>query len=246
MAGERELLQHSLGPGKDCPPIERLELCLSADTASAELKQHVDGCTYCRTELEMLRQFEAGPRDAAEAAAARAISDRLAARLPGVYGMPARVPESDPWWKRVFQVRWLAPAALAMAGVLIAIAVGIQMRHRNAPGLDIETTGQDVYRSGAVSVIAPVGDLREMPAEIQWQPVNGAVSYDVRVMEVDQTELWKSTAMGTHIDLPKSVQSRIVPAKTLLLQVTARDSAGRKLAESETVRFRLLQKLYTR
>jgi hypothetical protein len=65
------------------------------------------------------------------------------------------------------------------------------------------------------------------------------------MMEVDRAELWNSQTATSRIDLPGSVEALIVPAKTLLVQVAAFDAAGSKIAESEPVRFRLLQNLYT-
>ena len=64
-------------------------------------------------------------------------------------------------------------------------------------------------------------------------------------MEVDRGELWSAETTATQIDLPPVAENLIVPAKTLLIQVTALDAAGSRIAESESVRFRLLQKLYT-
>jgi hypothetical protein len=101
-------------------------------------------------------------------------------------------------------------------------------------------------RSHQVTVIAPMGDVLKVPAQVQWQAVSGAAKYEVRLLEVDRTELWKAETAYSHIDLPPSVQSRIVPAKSLVLQVRAFDSAGQSVGESDMVRFRLLQNVYPR
>ena len=52
-------------------------------------------------------------------------------------------------------------------------------------------------------------------------------------------------AATPRIDLPASVEDLIVPAKTLLVQIAAFDATGNKVAESEIIRFRLSQNVYT-
>ena len=93
--------------------------------------------------------------------------------------------------------------------------------------------------------MSPIGDLREKPAEIRWEAAPNATRYRVRITEVDRTELWSQETTTPRVDLPTSVQDLIVPAKTLLIQIAAFEANGGKVAESETVRFRLLQNLYT-
>ena len=134
---------------------------------------------------------------------------------------------------------------MAVAAVLIAAAVGVEWRFAGPPAL--RPAGElEVMRSRELELLAPRGDLHETPREIQWQPVAGCAKYGVRLLEVDGTELWKMETAQTRVEIPPQVQERIVPAKTLLCEVVAFDAAGRKTAESETVRFRLLQKVYSR
>jgi hypothetical protein len=134
-----------------------------------------------------------------------------------------------------------------MAGVLIAVAVGVQWRQSVSPEIHAPgPAGQVVLRSGAFDVIAPAGDIREVPQEIRWQPVAGAVQYEVRLLEVDRHELWKTTASNPQADVPSQVRAMIVPSKTLLIQVVAFDGAGRRIAAAEPERFRLLQDVYKR
>jgi hypothetical protein len=143
------------------------------------------------------------------------------------------------------QVRWLG-AAVAMAGVLIVVAVGLQWRRGSPPRLDAPNREErEILRSGTISVVSPVGDLKELPTRIQWQPAADAARYDVRLLEVDRSELWTTSTTAAEADIPPAIQSKIVPAKTLLIQVSAFDRADRKLAESESVRFRVLQKVYS-
>lgn len=240
---DREILRQSLAAGRDCPPIEMLESLLDQDASSVELAQHVETCAHCLTELNLLRSFQTEPRDQEEANAVRLIESRLRpvvdARIP--------VEASQPWWKQLFTARWLSPVAIAAACALIAIAIGVQLRHAPAPTLTaMNRTGEEVLRSGAVNILAPLGDVAEVPATVRWQPVPDAVQYQVRLLEVDRNELWKTTVSSAEANIPQQAQLSIVPAKTLLLVVTAMDSSGRKIGESQASTFRLLQKVYKR
>lgn len=233
------MLRNALEPGKDCLPIEALERFVDPGMVPPEIGGHLESCAYCRTELELLRAYLREP-SAEEAEAVRAVAERL--RLP----RPARAAASGAWWRTIFRHGWVRPAALAMAGILIALAIGIQLQHSSAPRLYTGGSEPEIMRSGSISVTSPVGDVAEVPKRIHWQAVPGADHYQVRLLEVDQTQLWNSSTQESQIELPAGIQGRILPAKTLLLQVTAFDSTGHKLAESQTTRFRFLQKVYPR
>jgi hypothetical protein len=240
-----ELLSAALGRVNDCPPLEDLERLLE-DGAPTALKGHVDGCSRCQTELQMLRSFTSNEVAEHEKTAVDAIAARLKARSSTI---PARrsasVESRQSWWKRIFEVRWLSPAAAALAVALVVVSVTIELRRGRQPSLDAGTGGAEVLRSSAIAILSPIGDLREKPSEIRWEAAPNATRYRVRIMEVDRTELWSTDAMSTRIDLPPNVETLIVPSKTLLIQVAAFDASGRRSGESETVRFRLLQKVYT-
>jgi hypothetical protein len=242
---ERELFRRMLDAGRDCPPIETLERLLAPD-APRDLVEHLESCSYCRTEVELLRTFYAEPRNEAESEAIRTITERLR-RMPPFVVATAPAQSTEPWWRWLFQTRWLSPAAMAMAGVLIAVAVGVEWRQSGRPEIHAPNPqGQGALRSGSFEVIFPTGDLREVPTAIRWQPATGAMRYEVRLLEVDRHEVWKTTAADPQADIPAQVQALILPAKTLVLEITALDAAGREVARSEPARFRLLQKVYTR
>ena len=136
----------------------------------------------------------------------------------------------------------LAKASFAMAAILVAAVVVIQFRPiKDRPLPDTTQSGQEVLRSGGFAVLSPVGDLQKQPAEIRWENVPTAVNYRVRVLQVDGSEIWKAETAADHIDLPSAVRSRIVPAKTLFLEVSALDASGSKIGETGLIRFRLLQ-----
>jgi hypothetical protein len=236
---ERDRLRLALGPGADCMPVELLERCVDPQSLPLELAPHLESCAYCRAELDLLRSFLRAP-SGDEEAAIRTITRRL--QLVESRANAAR----DPWWKGLLQMRWLSPAAVALAAVLIVAGVGLQLRRGAAPQLNLPNQPEtEVLRSGSISILAPAGDLAEVPARIQWQPIPGAQQYRIRLLEVDHSELWNTSTTQPEVDIPATVRSKIVPAKTLLVQVSAFDGADRKLAESDLVRFRILQKVYS-
>lgn len=242
---EDELLRAALTRGPECPPVEQLEKLLERN-APAALQQHVHQCAHCQTELHMLRAFLSNEPAAQDVDAVAAIAANLKARSAEIFPRRA-MPEAtrEPWWRNLLAVRWLSPVAAAAAVLLVAAGITIQLRQRQ-PALESPAGGQEVLRSAAIAVLSPTGDLSEKPHEIRWDAVANAARYSVRVMEVDRAPVWNVDTTDTQVQLPPNVQAVIVPAKTLLVQVTALDAEGRKIAESETVRFRLLQKLYSR
>jgi hypothetical protein len=240
-----ELLGAALGPTNDCPPLEDLEHLLK-DGAPEALKRHVDGCSYCETEVQMLRSFTSNELAGHEKTGVDAIAHRLKARTSTIATTrTAPVESRQSWWKQIFEVRWPSPAAATLAVVLLAVGLTIELRRGRKPSLDTGTGGTEVLRSSAIAILSPTGDLREKPSEIRWEATPNATRYRVRIMEVDRAEWWSADATSPRIDLPPSVETLIVPSKTLLVQVGAFDASGQKIAESEMVRFRLLQKVYT-
>lgn len=233
-------LRTALSSTPECLPLDQLERCIDPGAVPTEFSGHLESCTFCQSELALLRSFHRPP-DASEAEAVREIERRLQSPRP-IADAASRA-----WWRDLFEARWFRPAAIVMAGMLIVIAVGLQSRYGAVPRLNAPAGPEgDVMRSGTVTVIAPSGDLHAVPGRIEWQPVTGAARYRVRLLEVDGTELWSASANEAQLTIPAAIKAKIVPAKTLLLEVMAIDAAGRKLAQSDAIRFRVLQKIYTR
>lgn len=229
-----EPLRAWLGRTPECPPIEALERILDqSHDADPRVRTHAANCAFCKTELRMLKSFLEAEVPASDSAAIRQITSKLREKPH---------PASS-WIERMFGTGWLRPTAMALAGVLIVIAIGLQWRHRS-PALDT-TAGSNVFRSGTVVISSPVGDLQNAPAEIRWEVVPLATRYEAHLMEVDHHELWRGESAQPNIAIPADQRAQIVPLKTLLIKVDAFDSSGRKVAESEVVRFRVLQNLYS-
>jgi hypothetical protein len=220
------------GPTQDCLDIGELTLVLEGrrgTQAQSMTKAHVAACAYCATELALFREFESPAIRPDEQAHVNAITARLRKNSPAA-------PLSS--WKSLLGQFWtpriLAPVSIGFAALLVAITIGIQSRH--SPGQPVILPGNEVIRSQSIAVIAPVGDQTR---QLEWRAAEGAVRYEIRVIEVDQTEVWRTTVSQTSVQLPPSIQERIVPLKTLLWQVTAFDASGTVVASSGRARFRL-------
>jgi hypothetical protein len=239
---EKQILQAALGPGDQCLPLEQLEkFVMEGSIPPMPLTAHVESCRYCQAQVQLLREFQTGASRETETEAVRLISSRLRARSHEIFqAAKAPVEAREPWWRIFWRVPWLSPAALGLAGILIVVAVGLQLRN-GPPGLRPPRPGEEVLRSNAISIIAPSGDIQQAPGEIRWQAAPNAVRYVARLLEIDRVELWKGETSENRIELPAAVRTRVVPAKTLLCEVSAFDASGRLVARSGTVRFRLLQ-----
>jgi hypothetical protein len=231
---ERELFKSALQRTKDCPSVNELEGFLEA--ASPSIAIHVASCSFCAAEMELLKAFHSPEISASDEHAIRLITDRLSVPLP----IPPKVRET--WWRRLSGGFRLRPAALALAGALVAIAVGLQLHHAGAPAITgSNNNGAEVLRSQAFAILTPQGDITKAPDEVRWEAATSAARYEIRLLEVDHNELWKGSTTQTSISVPADVRVLMVPAKTLLWRVTAFNADGRKVGESEVIRFRVLQ-----
>jgi len=238
---EQDAFRAALGPGKDCPPIEDLERLTSEQPVATNVARHLESCSYCQTELQILHAFQAG-EGAQPSNEVQRVTELLQARSKKIVRQPALTQAPVSWWKAAFTMRRMAQASFAMAAILVAAVVVIQFRPtKDRPLPDTTQSGQEILRSGGFAVLSPVGDIQVQPGEIRWEKVPNAANYRVRVVEVDGTELWQAETAADHIGLPPAVRARIVPAKTLFCQVSAVDAAGSKISETGLVRFRLVQ-----
>jgi len=214
-----DLLREAPAPGNDCLSIEDLGHYLGerGDPAwRAGAESHISNCSHCRTELQLLQEFQAGEIEA-----------RAVQRITAQQGRELAAAKPS-WWQGLFTASWLSHAAVALAGILLIGGVGMEIRKSSA----------------ALIVVAPVGDLREAPKDVQWQPVAGAAKYRVQLLEEDRSPLWQAETTGTRVALPAAVRDRIVPGKTMLSEVLALDAAGTKIAGSEIVRFRVAPNIH--
>jgi len=237
-----DILRRALGPTEDCPSIEELESLASGEAiATGRWTGHLQVCGYCRTELHLLQTFLAEkPRDATESAEQTA--ELLEKKRKEIFKQAFPAPVTAPWWKSAFTMRRIAQASFAAAAILLVVGAVLFFRSTTAqPQLEARNqNGPEVLRSNTFKVVSPSGDLQQRPKEIRWERVPQAAVYQVRLLEVDRSELWEVSTPRDRIELPAAVQDKIVPAKTLFAEITALDSDGNRLASTGLVRFRVV------
>lgn len=223
-----------LEPGPSCLPLERLAEALTADEAA-----HVAGCARCQTERDLFAAYDANVPVEGEGLAVEWIAAqtkrRLAQSQPEAARPAAPAPAAAPQ-----RARSLPSWALIAASVALIVG-GAALLMTPDRGVDPAsgTGAGDVYRTARIDIAGPVGELTEAPAQFAWTGVAGAAQYEVRLTEVDGTELWRVTTASPAVAVPAEVRARALPAKTLVWQVSAKDAQGRTIAESAATGFRV-------
>jgi hypothetical protein len=202
----------SLGPTPECPSLDAL-------TAA----------TPDRTELAMFQGFQAAeprPEETVDLAWVNAELDR-------------RRSAAKPKITLADHLRaWITFPRLsfAAAGLVALLAVIMYLPTRNQSTLpDQQETSQ--WRSGQITAIAPTGDQEHPPTVLRWEPVAGAASYHVRLLEVDGTEIWSADVDTSTVEFPSSVAAKMIPGRAFQWECIARDAAGRAIASSNLQSF---------
>jgi hypothetical protein len=219
-------LSSDLQPTPDCISPERLGSELTATE-----RIHVDTCARCQSELALWHAFNEPSRDAAESEAVSWIVARLQrSRAASLYG---GAPQLAHRFQRT-PVRGLLGAA---AAIMVAATLGYVVWDRE-PAVS-PPAGEQVYRTASIDIVSPSGDLARPPRELVWVASPAAARYDVRVLEVDGTIVWRVTSLSPRVVLPDDVIARSVPGKTWIWEVVALDESGRAIAESGPQAFRV-------
>ena len=219
--------QHALAASPACLPLERLGEPLTAADA-----RHVAGCARCQTERELFAAYDADAASEGDAQSVEWITAQTKRRLADVRTGPAAAP--SPAARRSRGV----PSWALMAASLAIVVTGAALLVRSGDG-PVPAATTDVYRSSRVEITSPVGDVSAVPAELVWAPVPQAVRYEIRLSEVDGTELWRIDATSPAVSVPAEIRAFALPAKTLVWQVTAKGAGDVTLAESGAIGFRL-------
>ena len=221
---DRDALDRTLRPTSGCIPIERF-----GEAWTARENEHLTGCARCQTELALWQEFDTSTPSADEGGAVQWVVAELGRRSAQA---PRTIPDRR-WW-------WLERPRFAAAAATIAVAalIGYGLWDPEPP-VRVRQDAPQVYRTVHVQAVSPMGDVAAAPRVLEWASLPGAVVYDVQMLEVDRTSLWRGTASATRIELPSGVIAKLVPGKTLLWEVTARNAAGAIVAESGTQRFRV-------
>lgn len=240
---KHDTLRAALGAGEPCPPLEDILRAVNSNPlpVSRELSMHLQSCAKCQTEIDLWQRFES-TGDAPVDEDVRRVLKRLDATFPGP-AKPLPTVTREHWWNRGVAFGWLVPVSLAAACLLLVVGAVVKYRESGyRPALNGPSQlGEQVFRSGSLTAVGPLGDVQERPAEIRWQSMQAAAKYRVSVLEVDRTELWTTETTTDRVELPAKIQDQIVPAKTLFYEVTAFDSSGSKIGETGLVRFRVLR-----
>jgi hypothetical protein len=219
-------LSADLQPTPDCISPERLGSELTATE-----RIHVDTCARCQAELALWHAFNEPSRDAAESEAV----DWIVARL---HGSRAASPHAaTPQLAQRFRRTPLRRLIGAAAAIMVAVTLGYVGWDRE-PAIS-PPAGEQVYRTASIDIVTPSGDVAGPPRELVWVASPAAAQYDVRILEVDGTVVWRATSLSPRIDLPDDVIARSVPGKTLIWEVVALDDAGNAIAGSGPQRFRV-------
>jgi hypothetical protein len=238
---ERRLLAGELQRTPSCPDVD--VLAAFHEQGAGSEAAHISSCVYCQTELALMREFAEPQLTAEESAAVSKIVSGLKRRTEDMIAPVRTIKEAPaPWWKKLFfgHAGWLRPVTVLAAGLAVLIIASVNWRQPGSVPLS-SISPDETLRAANINITAPVGDVAQRPAQIQWDAVPGAASYTVEILEVDRSTLWSGRSVSNEIALPSAVQAGILPAKTLLLRVTALDAAGKTIVQSELVRFRYLQ-----
>lgn len=139
-----------------------------------------------------------------------------------------------PWWRVLFIAMGPVRRWLLLISAIVAIVSGaLQLRRLREPAPDV-TMGRrsNAIRDTRVELIAPAGELTELPQKLQWAAFAGAARYRVTVSDVDGVELWHGETSSLSIDVPAAVKADFLPNKTLLWRVHALDLDGVRIAYS--------------
>ena len=210
-----------------CLDIERL----SSDALTAHEREHLSGCVRCQTEQALWREFDGARPSEGEGAAVEWIVAELARRHRS--SGPSAGSRRFAWLRSPVRI-W----ASALAAVVVATAVGYVAWDRE-PTVRVPQGVEQNYRAANLHLVSPVGDVAAAPEKLEWGAVVGAVGYDVELLEVDRTVRWRTSTPNAVVAVPADVAGILLPRKTLLWQVRARDSSNHVIAESGLQRFRV-------
>ncbi|HEY1938354.1 MAG TPA: hypothetical protein VGJ33_10505 [Candidatus Angelobacter sp.] len=228
--------QEAASATKDCLSLEVLERIADNTSTDANAARHLAGCAHCQTEISLLKSFQESTPSADEGAAVAWIAAQLQRNQAGPVAKPvvARVP----FWRAMFRVPYMAGAA----ALAVALVLGISLHNSGDSGpVKIRPIGgPGVYRSGAVKLVSPMGEIAQPPAEFRWEAVKGASSYSVELKDVAEITLASAKATENSLTATPEMKANMARGKPLKWTVTALDASGKEIARSNAQSFKVL------
>lgn len=211
MSEERERLKALFDSTPECPPLD--ELLEARQAGGADVARQTADCPRCVGEVALYEQFiKEPPADEVDPQMLR----RIHRRLPTASAAPSRVKS---WIENLWRPIVWAPAAVALAGLLVAIGLDLAPRSPVTGGV----TGELVERGQAVELVSPRREINVIPADLRWNLLAGARTYRVKLMEVDRHVLWEVETKQVSVSLPSEIRKQVLPGKRLLWTVEAFD-----------------------
>lgn len=231
-------------PSSDCPSVEEL-VAFSEGPRDAEQSDafhaHLAACPRCQSELALIASFQEADATPHEEADLGWMLDRL----PRAYGVqneatanrsvrPSIWKQWRSWWSALNVFRPI-PVLTAVAALLV-LGIGIREMTTTAPELrlpgdTLESGG--AMRGNKIRLLTPLTHIESLPANLEWESVDGATSYEVIVRYVDGAVALRFSSSQNRAEWPESLRALTTPGRSLFIEVSALDRAGRKLATSE-------------
>ena len=232
MAGNTKTLkmwQQAVSATEDCLPLEVLERMTENTASDAKTAAHLADCPHCQTELSMLKSFETSTPSADEGAAVAWIAAQLQRKQNTTSAKPAAARIS--FWRTMFRVPYLAGAA----ALAVVLALGISMHNagNHQPSkIGGGNYGSSDFRTGAIHLLTPVGDISQAPSELRWEPYAGASSYQVELKDSIGVLITSTKTSQNFITLTPQMKANMVSDKPMKWKVTALAANGKELANS--------------
>lgn len=216
MTNEDEILKKAWARTGACPEVSLL--LDGIERGDAAMQAHMAECARCSAEASLFRNITSSP--VPSGGTVRSLDERVRSAIRGGDDTARR---RGNWWSRLFRPVVLTPVVTAAALLLVVVAIRVQQQATPA-------VYERVERSQTVELLSPKGQLSEAPSTLRWSAVEGAVSYRVRILEVDRNIVWEATSNTTHAAVPSNVQKQALPGKRLLWTVEAFNSKGEVVA----------------
>jgi len=98
-----------------------------------------------------------------------------------------------------------------------------------------------ILRSAArLIAVAPLGETDGAPKQFEWQALEGAARYRVRLLGVDRIEIWHTDTAQTRVSIPASIQPQMLPGRTFLWEITGYNKAEVQLGTTDLQSFHIL------